>query len=34
MQTLNKIGIHNPQFGVKKSTETIAKLNLCLRLFN
>lgn len=34
MQTINKIGIHNPQFGVKKSTETIAKLTKLVYVYD
>ena len=34
MQTRNKFGANNPQFGVKKSTETLAKLTKLVYVYD
>lgn len=34
MQTRNKFGVNNPQFGVKKSTETLAKLTKLVYVYD
>jgi len=34
MQTHNKFGVNNPQFGVKKSTETLAKLTKLVYVYD